>query len=142
MRAFQAHLGTSVAVSLVLFIPAIIFYLEIGMLHVNADRLAETGGEVKWPIENDEETLEFCHERIATKAASTHNQEKGVEETRLEGDVEVKKNLAALFGTIDERYASAIVTDKPVYRPGDCLYARGLTFGLENGSQFEQVVHH
>ncbi len=95
MRASQARLVTSVAVSLVLFISAIVFYLGISVLHVNADRLVETGGEVKWSIENGEETLEFCHDRIATKAASTHNQEKEAEEHRLGGDVEVKENLTA-----------------------------------------------
>ncbi len=140
MRAFQAYLAASVAVSLVLFMSAIVFYSGISVLHVNADRLVETGGELKWPLENEEETLEFCYDNLATKAASTHKQE--VEEHRLGDDVEVKENLTAIFGNIGDRYISALVTDKPVYRPGDCLFARGATFGLEDGKKFDRVVYY
>ncbi len=113
------------------------------MIHVSADRLVETGGELKWPLETAEEPLGICNDNIATKAASTpHKQEKEVKEHRLRDDVEIKENLTAMFGSIGERYVSAIVTDKPVYRPGDSLYARGTTFGLEGGKKFEQVVYH
>ncbi len=139
MRVSQAYLAASVAASLVIFMSAIVFYSGISMLHVNADRLVETGGELKLPLENEEETLEFCYDNLATKTASTHKQE--MEEHRLVDDVEVKENLTAIFGNVSERYISAIVTDKPVYRPGDCLFARGATFRLEDGKNFDPVLY-